>query len=314
MFDSIWHDIKQQFSYGNMLTRIIWVNIGAFLLLLLAKLILPAFGGLELYERFSEWLMVSSDWRHNLTRPWVPVTYMFLHERVWHILWNLVGLYFFGRIVGDLLGDRRVLPSYLLGGLAGALAYFLMANLAPGLAFGQYMLGASAALMCLLAMAGVTAPNYLIHLPIIGGVKLKYIVLFFLVIDLVAISNHSNTGGSVAHLGGAVMGFLIAQQLQHGNDLTAPVARLCDGIGGFFAKLFAKRTPAPKVAYRSPNLKKQPAGKAGRSEGRKAPFQSSSDGRSHQEQLDAILDKIKLTGYDSLTSEEKEFLFNASNR
>ena len=125
MFSSIWQDIKGYFSHGNMLTRIILVNIGGFLLLLLARLILPAFGGLEVFENFKYALMIGADWRHNLIHPWVFITHMFLHEGLWHLLWNMFGLYWFGRIVGDLLGDRRVLPIYLLSGFAGGVVFFL---------------------------------------------------------------------------------------------------------------------------------------------------------------------------------------------
>lgn len=312
MFSSIWQDIKNQFSYGNMLTRIILVNIGGFLMLLVAKLALGGLSDGSVYDTFLHSLTVGADWRHNLTHPWVFITHMFLHEGFWHLLWNMLGLYWFGRIVGDLLGDRRVLPIYLLSGLAGGLAYFIMANVASGLGFGSFALGASAAFMGMLVVAGVTAPDYMITLLLLGEVRLKFIVLFFLIIDLVTISNGYNSGGSFGHLGGALMGFLIAQQLRNGNDWTAPIARAWDSIVSFLENLFTSRRPKPKVAYRNPDLKKQTVGKQTRSSGRRG--EPTSDDLSHQEQLDAILDKIKLTGYDSLSASEKEFLFNASNK
>jgi membrane associated rhomboid family serine protease len=314
MFSSIWQDVKGQFSHGNMLTRIIWVNVGGFLLLLLSKLIMVPIGGFELFEQFKQSLIIGADWKHNLTHPWVFITHTFLHEDLWHLLWNMVGLYWFGRIVGDLLGDRRVLPMYLLSGLVGGLTYFAAANIAEqfGGGFSPFALGASAAFMGLLTIAGTTAPDYLIHLFILGEVRLKFIVGFFIVLDLVAISNNFNSGGSFGHLGGAFMGFLIAQQLSHGNDWTVPVNRMLDGISAFFRNLFSPKRPKPNVAYRNPDLKKQPAGRTERRAARRPA--DTSDGLSYQEQLDAILDKIKLTGYDSLSASEKEFLFNASNK
>lgn len=189
--------------------------------------------------------------------------------------------------------------------------YFLMANVASGMGFSSYALGASAAFMGILVVAGVTAPDYLIGLPLLGDVRLKFIVLFFLILDLVGISQGSNTGGSFGHLGGAAMGLLIASQLRNGNDMTAPLNRMWDAITSFFENLFSPKRPKPKMAYRNPDLKKQPVGKAARSGNRRA---SPSEDLSHQEQIDAILDKIKLTGYESLSASEKEFLFNASNK
>ena len=311
MFSSIWQDIRNQLSHGNMLTRIILVNIGGFIILLLAKLILKSFGDGSMYSTFLHSLIIGENWRHNLTHPWVFITHMFLHEGFWHILWNMLGLYWFGRIVGDLLGDRRVLAIYLLCGLAGGLSYFAVANLDIGMSFGAFALGASAAFMGMLAVAGVTAPDYLISLPLLGDVRLKFIVMFFLILDLVGISNGQNSGGSFGHLGGAAMGFLIAHQLRSGNDLTAPVNRVWDGITGFFENIFSKQRPKPKIAYRNPDRKKHPAGRPARSAGRRS---VPSEDCSYQAQLDAILDKIKLTGYESLSAPEKEFLFNASNK
>ncbi len=313
MFSSIWEDVKAQFSHGNMLTRIIWVNVGGFLLLLFSKLIMGGMNGGAVYETFKHSLMIGADWKHNLTHPWVFITHMFLHEDLRHIFFNLLGLYWFGRIVGDLLGDRRVLPMYLLSGLAGGVVYFAGANLIGGVlpGFGDYALGASAALMGLLLVGGFTAPDYMINLLLLGEVRLKYIVAFYIILDLVAISNISNTGGSFGHLGGAFMGFLIAHQLGHGNDWTAPVNRLLDGITSFFGNIFTRKRPKPKAVYRSPDLKKQPVGRSERRANRRP---AEGNELSHQEQLDAILDKIKLTGYESLSATEKEFLFNASNK
>lgn len=305
MFSSIWQDIKSQFSHGNMLTRIILVNIGMFLFVLLGRLLLYHIDDGETYRTFLHFFTISSDWKHNLTHPWVIVTHMFLHEDFGHILWNMVLLYWFGRIVGDLWGDRKVLPIYLLGGLAGGLAYFLVANLPTPWDFGGYALGASAAFMATIMVAGMTAPDYPIHLIFIGEVRLKFIVAVFMLLDLVAISWNNNSGGAFAHLGGATMGYFIVRSR---TDLTAPVNRVLDTVFGFFANLFSKKKPQrPKVVHRSANIKQQqrPAARSN---------QRSSDDRSQQEQIDAILDKIKQSGYESLSPSEKEFLFNASRK
>ena len=310
MFSSIWHDVKRQFNYGNMLTRIILVNIGVFVVAILAKLIMMPIGdgsGLA-YQKLLRFFMVGSDWQHNLTHPWVFVTHMFLHVDFWHILWNMLLLYWFGRIVGDLLGDRRILPIYLLGGLAGGFTYFIMANLPTPWDFGSYALGASAAFMAILVVAGKTAPDYNISMLFLGDVKLKYIVAVLFLLDLIGLSHNNNSGGSFGHLGGALMGYVIAHQLQHGNDLTAPVNNVLNSITSFFKNLFSEKAPGPKVAYKNPNLKKQQRSGNGR------PRSSSPEDLSHQEKLDAILDKIKQSGYDSLSPSEKEFLFNASKK
>jgi len=312
MFSSIWYDVKRQFSYGNMLTRIILANIGVFVVVILARLLLFSIGGGEggVYQKFLHFFMVGADWKHNLTHPWVFITHMFLHDGLWHILWNMLLLFWFGRIVGDLLGDRRILPIYLLGGLAGGFAYFFMANIATPWDFGAYALGASAAFMAILVVAGKTAPDYNISLLFLGDVKLKYIVAVLFLLDLIGLSANNNSGGSFGHLGGALMGFIIAQQLQNGNDLTAPVNKVLDSVTSFFSNLFLEKAPGPKVAYRSPDLKKHGAQRPGNSSqrpGRK-------DDLPYQEKLDSILDKIKQSGYDSLSPSEKEFLFDASKK
>ncbi|HFA49280.1 MAG TPA: rhomboid family intramembrane serine protease, partial [Bacteroidetes bacterium] len=250
MVTSIWEDIKQQFSYGNMLTRIILVNIGVFVLMTIVRLILmPVENGIT-YNDVLHFFAISSNIKHDLTHPWVFITHMFLHEQVFHILWNMILLYWFGRIVGDLLGDHRVLPIYLLSGLAGGVTYILMSHLLTGMTFGHYALGASAAFMGTIVVAGVMAPDYIISLLFLGDVRLKYIVAVFVLLDLVAISWNSNTGGSFGHLGGAAMGYIIAHQLKQGNDMTLPVNNILQKITSFFSELFSTNRPGPKMAYK----------------------------------------------------------------
>ncbi|MEM9525236.1 MAG: rhomboid family intramembrane serine protease, partial [Bacteroidota bacterium] len=126
MLQSIWDDVRREFSFGNMINKIIIVNISVFLVISLMWVFLRIFNGWEdsnLYDSIVRLLAVSHDWWHMLTRPWTLITHMFLHEGFWHILWNMLFLFWFGRIFGDLLGDERVLPLYITGGLAGFLAY-----------------------------------------------------------------------------------------------------------------------------------------------------------------------------------------------
>ncbi len=304
MFESIWNDIRQQFRYGNALTKIIIVNIGFFIFVNLVRLVLMIIDGQApppSYGPFIHFFTISSDLWHNLTHPWVIITHMFLHESFWHIFWNMLLLYWFGRIVGDLLGDWRVLPIYLLAGLAGGFTYVLLANLPTYWVFGGYALGASAAVMGILAVAGMTAPDYVLHLLLIGPVRLKYVVLVLIFLDVAALSWGSNSGGSLAHLGGAAMGFVIASQLQRGNDLTRPVARWLEALQNWWGN-FTRRRRKPKVVFKNQGFNK--------AKGQRRKPQPEFD----QERLDAILEKIKEKGYESLSWEEKEFLFKASNK
>ncbi|MCB0620248.1 MAG: rhomboid family intramembrane serine protease [Saprospiraceae bacterium] len=300
MFSSILEDIKREFNFGNMVTRIIIINGIVFVAVNVVKLVLMV---TPHFETFIKFFSLSSNIFFNLTHPWVFVTNMFLHEGFLHFLFNMLFLYWFGRIVGDLLGNHRILPLYLLGGFAGALFYLLTANfIFPG---ASYAYGASAAVMAIVVAAGAIAPDYIMRLLFIGDVRLKYIVAALLFLDLVGIANMSNTGGHFAHLGGSLMGFLFVRQLQAGQDWSAPLNRLLGHLSQFFTQLFRKSPKRPTVSYRNPNIGKRVKGS------RKSDDAAQS---SHQERLDAILDKIKKSGYESLSEEEKEFLFNASKK
>lgn len=311
MLQSIWEDVKREFNYGNMVTRIVIVNVAFYLFINIVWIVLRlshAWETPDLYYSIRNFFMLSSDWWHNLTHPWVIITSMFFHESFWHILWNMLFLYWFGRIVGDFIGNQRVLPLYLLGGIVGGLAYFLSVNLLPYGGDGiHFALGASGAVMGIVVAAGAISPDYIIRLLFLGEVKLKYIVAALLFIDLIGMAGNINTGGHFAHLGGAFFGWLFIWQLRQGKDWSLPVNSLLDRIAEFFSNLSGAPPPkkGPRVVYRSKSRART---------ARKGSASSSFDDLSHQEQLDAILDKIKQSGYESLSEEEKEFLFNASKK
>jgi membrane associated rhomboid family serine protease len=309
MFTSIWDDIKREYEYGNMITRIIIVNLAVFIFWNVAKFAMfLAYRGVPppAFYEFLQCFEVSSGWWHNVTHPWVLITYMFTHIDFWHVLWNMLLFYSFGRILGDLIGDRHILPLYLFGGLMGGIAFFL-SYIYLG-RFEAFALGASASVTATVVAAGIIAPNYLMRLILLGDVKLKYIVLAFLVIDMAAIANDSNTGGHFAHLGGAFMGYLYIRRLQEGNDLSEPVNNILDGIINIWKRIRGEHRPKPTVAYR--NREKVSTNAAERNQNR--PSQNRSGGGVDQAQIDVILDKIKQSGYDSLSQEEKEILFKAS--
>ncbi len=312
MVDSILNDVKKEFSHGNMITRIIIVNVALFMLLNLVKLLLYfASGGVlpEAYDTFRNFFLISSDWQHTLTHPWSLITSMFMHEGVFHILFNMLFLYWFGKIVGDLIGDEKILPIYLLGGLAGMVAYFLSANIMPfGELGGRYALGASAAVMAIVVASGMIAPNYIMHLLFLGAVKLKYIVTALVFIDMISLANNVNTGGHFAHLGGALFGLFYILRLREGNDLAVPVNNMIDKIRNFF-----KGTPQKKASRKGPRMVYKNTSKQARKRA-KGSAASDSPLQSHQEKIDSILEKIKQSGMESLSEEEKDFLFNASKK
>jgi membrane associated rhomboid family serine protease len=317
MLSSIWEDVKRQYSFGNMVTRLVIINVAVYIAMNLLWVILRVGYGWSdnsqlIYEEIRQFFMLSSDWLHNLTHPWVFITSMFLHDSFWHILWNMLFLYWFGRIVGDFLGNHRVLPLYLLGGIVGGLAYFLSVNLLPyGGGALHFALGASGAVMAFVVAAGFISPDYYMRLLFLGDVKLKYIVAALVLLDLVGMAGNINTGGHFAHLGGAFFGWFFVYQLRQGTDWSIFVNNLLDRIRGFFSGMsgkFREERRGPKVSYRNP--KRHSRQQAGKARGNAVSDQPSS----HQEELDAILDKIKQSGYESLSEKEKEFLFNASKK
>lgn len=319
LFSSIWKDLEYGFKMGNMVRKLILVNILIFVLVQILHLgcnIATAGRDIsgELFWRILNYLAMPSDWRELLWHIWTPITSMFLHEGFWHLLGNMIWLSIFGTIVGDLIGDRRVLPIYLLGGLSGGVMYFLSANLMPAY-IGSHALGASAAVMAFGATALILNPEYRIALMFLGEVKLKYIVLIMVLLDLVGVSGMSNSGGHAAHIGGFIFGVLFVYALRDRKDWSEPVNDFLSYIGNFLDNIWQRirgnYRPQMRVTHkrRDAAVRQQTPPRTNTN----TKGNSSSD-VSHQEQLDLILDKIKQKGFDQLTQEEKDFLYEASKK
>lgn len=305
---SIWDDISYTFNTSNMVRKLGLVNVLVFVLAQLVYLVCFVGWGPEGWVKFWDVLhlfCMPADWRNLLWHPWSPITSIFLHESFWHLFGNLIWLTTFGSVAGDLIGDRRVLPIYLLGGLAGGVVYFLSANLAPEY-IGSYALGASAAVMALGGAAVMLNPDHRVGLLFLGEVKIKYILLVMVLLDLVAATRFQNAGGHAAHLGGLVMGFSFIYALRDGNDWSVPVNRILDRVSGWFS--FSR----PAVSSRNTKQKKMKV--TYRNPEASANKNQRSDTQSHQERLDSILDKIKQQGFENLSQEEKDFLYEASKR
>lgn len=312
-FRSIWDELRAAFRTGNMVTKLVLVNFVVWVSLSLVYLLLWVTMGwmgnfnLWFFNNIVSHLCMQAVPFKLLTHPWTLFTSIFLHQDFWHVITNIIWLYLFGTVVGDLIGDRRVLPIYLMGGLVGNLLFMLSANIFSGVV-GLYALGASGAVMAFAGTALMLAPDYRVALLLLGEVKLKYIVLVMVLLDLLGISYTNNTGGHVAHLGGFFFGILFVYRLRDGHDLLRPMHYIIDRI-----VLFFKQEKMPRqTPRRKPTLQKvyqQPDGRS-----RNVREVVPGDPSVFQEKLDAILDKIKAEGYDSLNQEEKEFLFQASKK
>lgn len=310
MFQSIAEDIKREFFSGNRVTQLVLLNIAVFILVHAIRLLSLMIFGWDSPEGFRNgirYFQLSSQITEIIFRPWTLVTHMFLHQGVWHILWNMLFLYWFGRIIQDLVGNHRILPLYLLGGLGGILFYwFGMAFFAPPSAAAvTYAMGASACVSAIMVAAAFIAPNYQLHLILLGPVRLKYIVLVLVFLNIIAIPDAINTGGLYGHMGGYFMGWLFAFQLQRGHDWSEPVNNIVNRFFAFFRNSgsgVSGTRRKQKVVHRSTGPHPQ------------TKMKDQTKNQIHEEKINDILDKIKESGYENLTEEEKEYLFRASKQ
>jgi membrane associated rhomboid family serine protease len=281
--NSIIDDLKFQYKIGGIANKMIYWNVGIFLLSI------PFFYQFKsgVFD-FPNWLAISSEPTLFLTRPWTLLTYAFFHYGFLHLFFNMMVLNFSSRLFLTFFTQKQYLGLYILSTIFSALCFVLSFYF---LHQTSSMVGASAAIMALLVATTAYQPLMEIRLLLIGNVKLWHITAVLLLLDLLQIQMN-NTGGHIAHLSGAFFGYVYIKLLQNGTDLS----RIVDSILNLFSK--KQSTPFKKVHVNS----KKPFAKRES----KIVIKDKT-----QQQLDEILDKISQSGYDSLTAEEKEFLFKA---
>ena len=283
-------DIASFYHQGDATTRLVLVNVFVFLAFMLAET-LGYLLQVPLGPWISPWLALPSSLSTLLTRPWTLFTYMFFHEGFWHLVFNMVGLFFAGRMLSTFFTGRKIWTLYLLGGLTGGLLYILLYNVAPAFA-GQVGIsnnrGASAGVMALIIGLAAYTPNMPVRLFFVLEVRLWILAAAFVLLDLASIPR-GNAGGHLAHLGGALFGYFWGTRMRQGTDIGTWFESLADSLINLFK---SKPKTKLKPVYRSSKPAAQPAQKPG-----------------HQARLDEILDKISKSGYDSLSKEERDFLF-----
>jgi len=267
---------------ADMLTRLIVINVIVFILANIFVNI-PGLGG-YVYD----YLALPSSLHKLLYRPWTLITYMFLHVQTMHLIFNMLWFYWFGIIFTDFMGAKRLLYTYLIGGVAGGLLFIVFSNI-----FMPYsnLVGASAGIMAVIVATAILVPDYELRLIFFGPVKLKYLAIgAFVLTSLVDFS--VNSGGKVSHIGGALYGILYMYQYRKGIDYAEMASNFVTRIKNLF-------TPAKSGA------KMKKSGGSGFK-------QKTSNVDDKQKKIDAILDKISASGYDALTKEEKDFLFKST--
>lgn len=283
---------------NNGLIQLIIINVVVYVALSVLKVFALWFNFesvfIAVYDQFS----LPSSFLDFLQRPWTLITYFFSHSMIQflHILFNMLVLYWFGRIFTEYLGSDKLIAVYVLGGIAGGLVYLMAYNLIPNppefLSRGTGLVGASAAIFAVMVAIATMLPDYTVFLMFLGPVKIKYIAGVYIFLSFVG-SVGSNAGGEIAHLGGALIGFVYTKQLQAGVNWGAWVTYLLEGIKSLF-----RSRPKVKVSYRKSDGGQRPTAGSGIS----------------QKEIDDILDKISDGGYESLSKDEKEKLFKASKK
>tara|TARA_B100000530_G_C15934349_1_gene478379 strand:+ start:2696 stop:3565 length:870 start_codon:yes stop_codon:yes gene_type:complete len=289
MANFIIEDFKKAWSKeDNGLIKIILINIIIFVSISILEVFITLSGGGSLFRVVINKLMLPASFTTFILQPWSLISYFFLHLSFGHILWNMLFLYWFGKIIHDNIGNNAVISLYILGGIIGGLSYMALFNIIPF--YGDrvsesLMLGASAGVFSIVAGSATLLPNYTFYLLFLGPVRIKYIALFYILLSFFDVTG-SNAGGEIAHIGGALIGYLFIKQLQNGVNMGDGVIKIIN--------LFNRKNSSKKEKEFTIN--------------KETSFDIS------QDEIDKILDKISESGYSSLSKKEKEKLFNASKK
>ena len=290
-------DLKSRFHRVDINLQLIYINVGVFVVTTLVRVFLRLFNIGD--ASWMNFMTLPASIPEFLKQPWSSLSYMFLHADPLHLLFNMLWLYWFGQLFLSFFSARHFRGLYLLGGICGGLFYMLALNVFPYFTPYIYistLLGASASVLAIVVATAVREPEYRVNFMFIGTVRLKYVALFMVVTDLLFVTS-GNGGGHIAHLGGALAGWWFAWSLRKGKDVTKWINGVLDGCSGVWSKLSSKK----------PKMKVSKGGRA-------ADYDYNARKKQQSEEIDRILDKLKKSGYGSLTTEEKKRLFDASKK
>lgn len=289
-------NLKDNFRRGDIVTKLLYINVGVFLLVSLVGIVCTLFKVPPTpwvnYLELPAWVLVL------VRQPWSLLTYMFMHANLLHILFNMLWLFWFGRLFLSFFSAKHLRGLYILGGLFGGLMYVLAYNVFPYFeeaVFHSYLLGASASVLAIVVATAVRAPEYPVQFMFIGMVRLKSVALFMVALDLLFMTS-GNAGGHIAHLGGALAGWWFASGLSSGHDATKWINGVLDWVDRGWKP--TARKPKMKVHYSD----------------KQKDYDFNARKKERAAEVDRILDKLRKSGYGSLTEEEKKQLFEASKR
>ncbi len=282
---SIIDELKQAYNTGNSLIKLIFINCAVFIVFRLVYLFYFLTNNTAIFP-FTYWMSMPSIPVQFFYKPWTIITYMFYHEEFFHIIFNMLNLYWFGKIFLIYFDQKKLVSIYILGGISGGIMYFTFYNLFPAVFGPAILMGASASIIAIMIAVAFYVPNFKVNLLFIGEVKLIYIGIFSIILYIILITS-SNAGGNLAHLGGALFGYLWVTAYKKGHDFITGFTRFTDSL----FKLFKRRNL--QVTHRRPS----------------DDFEYNKIKLLNQKEVDRILDKISKSGYDKLTKEEKDTLF-----
>ena len=283
--------LAYKYNMASVAVKLIVINVAVFLVFNLLPWLLRIDSSF-----LNQYFVLPTESMRFIQQPWSILSYSFLHKDVWHLLWNMVYLYVFSRFILNLFTPKRFLTIYLLGAIFGGLAFFAAYNLLPVFEGHSVLMGASAGVMAIVIFIGTYAPNTEIRF-FVFNLKLWHIAVTIFLLDLLRLPTSGNAGGLISHLGGAAFGFIYARQLLKGNDIGLWFEKIMDIVASWFTKKPVKTKRSPlKTVHKNKAVRNQ----------KKSNTRSKS---SEQQQVDAILDKISKSGYESLSKAEKDFLF-----
>ncbi len=268
-------DIKISFNKSSVAEKLIYILVLIFVFSLFGNFI-------------DTWFSLPSYFQNYISKPWTILTYGFLHSNFPHIFFNLIFLYYLGNLFLNFFTPKQFINYFILGTLIGGICFLILNS-------GSNLVGASAGIMAILVGLATKIPSYELRLNLIGGVKLWALALIYILVSISGLDGQ-NSGGNIAHLGGALLGFLYTKQLENGLDIGKWIDQLID----FFTNIFKPKSKSNlKTVYKNNSINRKPTHK---------------ESKQKQQQIDSILDKISKSGYDSLNKEEKDFLFKSGNK